>query len=85
MLSGIGEAKYTGDRLAAIDWTDLLSWVTVTGASISPGEAEVLIMLSSTYVAQYYTDGNSPMVVEADRDEVAHKLEQLFAMLRKPK
>ena len=86
-LSEIGEGKISGDRITSIDWSDIKYWIDVTGATISPGEAEALKTLSNIYVSQYYASMDSGCTspnIEApkDKEAVAGKIKNLFAMLR---
>ena len=86
-LSEIGEAKFTGEVVSPIDWTDIKSWSDVTGADLNPGEANAIRVLSSAYVAQYYESldkGCPPPNIERlkNREVVATKIKGLFSMLR---
>lgn len=87
MIAEIGEAKSHGQSLVQIEWQDILSWIEVTGAQISPGEAEAMKSLSGAYVSQYYQSLDSGSVSpvaprQANREAVASKMHSLFAMLR---
>jgi len=86
-LSEVGEGKISDGRLTSIDWVDIKAWIDVTGAEISPGEAEALRMLSSVYVSQYYEAMEkgcpSPNIEKLkDREVIASKVKSMFAMLR---
>jgi len=87
LLSEVGEARLTGERIASLSWEELRAWMEATGADITPGVAESLRYLSSCYVSQYY-DSMEPgcpsphLEAPRNREEVVSKMKSLFAMLR---
>lgn len=86
-LSEIGEAKSHGDSLVQIEWQDIRAWIEITGATISPGEAEAMKSLSGAYVTQFYqsldSGSTSPVLSKPqNREAVDAKMKSLFSMLR---
>lgn len=85
LLSQVGEARISGSELEPLDWSTLHAWQVVTGAKISPGDAEAIIYLSSSYVTQYIKSMDSACMsphMEQPADDVESKIKAMVKMLK---
>ena len=87
-LNEIGQARMTGDRMTAIGWQEIDSWMRATGTKMRPWELNAIKSMSEAYVSQYYAflkpgepQPNSRQL--PDKDVVTSRLKSLFSMMRK--
>lgn len=79
-----GFVKPSGFGYAPLDWQDLRSFAEMVGYDFTAWQAETLIAMSREYAAIANKDEPMPMPYapeEPDRDEVADKLRNAFAVL----